>query len=205
MESYDSIQAFVRRVDAELPHLDIAILNAGMQIADFTLVPDTGHEKLIQVNYLSTMLLGILLLPILKAKSSPNKPGRLSIVNSGTARGAKISEPKDAPVLPTFDNPSRWNAFSRHAVSKLLGHLFIIKLVHYFSADDVIVNLVDRGLVKGTNLQGGAPIILGAFFYCMKAALGRTVPVGASTYVDAAVVKGKETHGCYVANWSIQP
>jgi hypothetical protein len=31
------------------------------------------------------------------------------------------------------------------------------------------------------------------------------VEVGSSTYVDAAVVKGKESHGCYVMDWKILP
>jgi NAD(P)-dependent dehydrogenase (short-subunit alcohol dehydrogenase family) len=206
MESYDSIQAFARRAYSELSRLDIAILNAGMQTADFNIVLSTGHEKYIQVNYLSTMLLGLLLLPVLKAKSPPGEPGRLSIVSSGTARRAKISAPIGTSVLPALDDKSRpWNAVERYAVSKLLGHLFMVNLVRYVSADDVVVNLVDPGLVKGTNLQGFAPPLVAAFFYCFKAALGRTLPVGASTYVDAAVVKGKETHGCYVSNWRISP
>lgn len=206
MESYDSIQAFARRADTELSRVDIAILNAGLQAAHFGIVAGTGHERLIQVNYLSTMLLAILLLPILKAKSTPGMPGRLSIVNSGTARGASLSVPKGTPVLPTLDDRSQpWNPVERYAVSKLLGHLFMIELVRYVSADDVIVNLVDPGLVKDTGLQRFAPLLVAAFFYCYKAVLGRTVPVGASTYVDAAVVKGEETHGCYVANWKVSP
>jgi NAD(P)-dependent dehydrogenase (short-subunit alcohol dehydrogenase family) len=206
MESYDSIQVFARRAEVELTRLDIAILNAGMQVAHFTTVPATGHEKYIQVNYLSTMLLAVLLLPVLKARSAPGKPGRLSIVSSGTARGAKISAPKSEPVLPALDDGSRpWHPVERYAVSKMLGHLFIINLVRYVSADHVIVNLVDPGLVKDTNLQGFAPLLVAAFFYCFKAVFGRTLPVGASTYVDAAVVKGKESHGCLVANWKISP
>jgi len=203
MESYDSIQDFTRRASAELPRLDIAILNAGMQTADFTVVESTGHEKLVQVNYLSTMLLGILLLPLLKAKSPAGSPGRLTIINSGSARGAAIAE-NETPVLPALDDESRpWKPVERYAVSKLLGHLFIVNLVRYVGADDVVVNLADPGLVKDTNLQGGAPLLVAAFFWCFKAVLGRTVPVGASTYVDAAVVKGRESHGCYVANWKI--
>ena len=212
MESYDSIQAFARRVEAELPRLDIVILNAGMQTAEFKLVPSTGHEQLIQINYLSTTLLAILLLPILKVKSPLGEPGRLSIVSSGTARGAKLSETKGTSILAALDDQSRpWKPVERYAVSKLLGHLFIVELVHYINADDVVVNLVDPGLVKGTDLQrflsadGIIISFIAAFFYCMKAALGRTVPVGASTYVDAAVVKGKESHGCYVTNWKVSP
>jgi NAD(P)-dependent dehydrogenase (short-subunit alcohol dehydrogenase family) len=204
MESYDSIQAFAHRAETELSRLDIAILNAGLQIADFTTVPSTGHEKLVQVNYLSTMLLGILLLPILKTKSPKGTPGRLSIVSSGSARGASINVTKGMPVLPTLDDIARpWNPVDRYQVSKLLGHLFMVNLERYVRVEDVIVNLVDPGLVKNTNLQGFAPPLVAAFFYIFKAVFGRTVPVGASTYVDAAAVKGKESHGSLVANWKI--
>lgn len=205
MESYDSIQAFARRA-VELSGLDIAILNAGMQTAHFATVAATGHEKYVQVNYLSTMLLAVLLLPVLKSKSTPTRPGRLSIVSSGTARGAKILGPKGALVLPVFDDKSQgWDPIERYAVSKLLGHLFMVNLVRHVNADHVIVNLVDPGLVKDTNLQGFAPPLVAAFFYCFKAVVGRTLPAGASTYIDAAVVKGKESHGCLVSNWRISP
>ncbi|KAF5010168.1 hypothetical protein FDECE_3661 [Fusarium decemcellulare] len=206
MESYDSIQAFARRVETELTRLDIAILNAGVQAADFITVHSTGHEKLVQVNYLSTMLLAILLLPILKAKSPKGKPGRLTIVNSGTARGATISEPNDVPILVSLDDKTRpWKPVERYAVTKLLAHLFIINLVQYVDPGDVIVNLVDPGLVKDTALQNFAPFIVVAFFYIFKAIFGRSLPVGASTYLDAVAVTGKESHGCFVSNWKISP
>ncbi|RSL83858.1 hypothetical protein CEP51_004271 [Fusarium floridanum] len=206
MESYDSIQAFARRAEAELTRLDIAILNAGVQGADFVTVPSTGHEKLIQVNYLSTALLAILLLPILKSKSPTGEPGRLTIVSSGTARGAILSEPKGAPILTALDDKTRpWKPVERYAVSKLLGHLFIINLVNYVNCEDVIVNLADPGLVKDTALQNFAPWIVVAFFYVFKAIFGRSLPIGASTYVDAVAVKGKESHGCFVSNWKIAP
>ena len=205
MESYDSIQAFARRVNDDLSRLDIAILNAGMQIGNFAVIPNTGHETLIQVNYLSNMLLGILLLPSLKAKS-PSGPGRLTIINSGTARGATISEPNGGLVLSALDDKSRpWDPVERYAVSKMLAHLFLIDLLRYVSADDVVVNLADPGMVKNTDLQRSAPLLVAAFFYSFKAVLGRTLPVGASTYIDAAIVKGKDSHGCYVANWKISP
>lgn len=204
MTSYESIQAFARRVEVELPRLDIAILNAGMQVLEFATVPDTGHEQLVQAHYLSTMLLAILLLPVLKAKSPTGHPGRLTIVNSGTARGAKLHEAAGTSILPILDDKSLpWNPAGRYAVSKLLGHLFIINLVRYVNAEDVVVNLVDPGLVKDTDLQKGAPLPLAVFFYCLKSLFGRALPVGASTYVDAAVVKGEESHGCYIPNWRI--
>lgn len=197
MESYDSIQALARRA-SELPRLDIAILNARIQAAYFTTVPATGHEKYIQVNYLSTALLAILLLLVLSGA-----PGRLTIVSSGTARGAAL--PPTRPVLPALDDPRNFNPVGRYAVSKLLGHLFVMELMRRVDADRVVVNLVDPGLVKNTDLQRGAPAVVAAAFYCMKALLGRSVPVGASTYVDAVAVKGKESHGCFVSSWKISP
>ncbi|KAI8656386.1 hypothetical protein LRP88_11690 [Fusarium phalaenopsidis] len=206
MESYDSIQAFARRAEAELVRLDIAILNAGVQGADFVTVPRTGHEKLIQVNYLSTSFLAILLLRVLKSKSPVGEPSRLTIVSSGTARGATLSEPKGAPILAALDDKTRpWKPVERYAVSKLLGHLFVINLASYVGCEDVVVNLADPGLVKDTALQNFAPWLVVAFFYIFKEIFGRSLPVGASTYVDAVAVKGKESHGCFVSNWKIAP
>ncbi|KAI0380591.1 hypothetical protein F5Y04DRAFT_95009 [Hypomontagnella monticulosa] len=204
MESYESIQSIAHRADVELPRLDIVVLNAGIQTVHFAIVPETGHERSVQVNYLSTMLLAVLLLPVLKAKSPPGRPGRLTVVGSGTARGATISEPENIAILSALDDESQpWRPVERYAVTKLLGHLFLINLTRYVSADDVIINIVDPGMVKNTNLQREIPLLIAAFFYCYKALLGRTLPVGASTYVDAVVVKGKESHGCYVANWKV--
>lgn len=67
MESYDSIRAFADRC-ATLPRIDIVLLNAALMKMAHTTVPATGHELTMQVNYLSTALLAILLLPILKSK-----------------------------------------------------------------------------------------------------------------------------------------
>jgi NAD(P)-dependent dehydrogenase (short-subunit alcohol dehydrogenase family) len=65
MSDYNSVQAFASRVDSQLPRLDIVLLNAGIIKLHFTIVKSTGHEETMQVNYLSTMLLTVLLIPIL--------------------------------------------------------------------------------------------------------------------------------------------
>lgn len=49
MCSYDSIQAFAKRVDDDLPRLDIALLNAGLVTPEFRKVKETGHEESMQV------------------------------------------------------------------------------------------------------------------------------------------------------------
>ena len=208
MGSYESIQALAQRA-GQLNRLDIAILNAGLVKVEFELNGSTGHEETIQINYLSTALLSILLLPVLKSKSPKGSPGRLTIVGSGTAYFAAFPNRNEIPIIASFDKPPNPNKTAldpeRYWVSKLLGHLFLVKLASYVSAEDVVVNIVEPGLCKGSQLnrESGGPV--GLVMWMVKFFLGRTLEVGASTYVDAAVVKGKEAHGSYIADWEIKP
>jgi NAD(P)-dependent dehydrogenase (short-subunit alcohol dehydrogenase family) len=204
MTMYDSIQSFVSRVSSQLSRVDIVILNAGVLQLNFTTVKGTGHETDIQVNYLSTVLLAILLVPILKAKGPPGQPARLTIVNAALSLAAKFPNRNSNPLLPSFDNPKNFDRDEHYNSSKLLAHMFLWKLVDYVSADDVIVNLADPAWVKGTELardaKGGMKIGLKLFN-----TLGRTPQVGASCFVDAVVNKGKESHGCFLMSWKIHP
>lgn len=75
MSSYESIQNFAAKVDRELSRLDIVVLNAGQYNLKFKKNPSTGHEETVQVNYLSTVLLAILLLPSLRDNSPAGEPG----------------------------------------------------------------------------------------------------------------------------------
>jgi NAD(P)-dependent dehydrogenase (short-subunit alcohol dehydrogenase family) len=208
MGSYESIQAFVKRTE-QLDRLDAAILNAGLVKADFELNAQTGHEEVLQINYLSTMLLAILLLPALKTKSPAGLPGRLTIVGSGTAYGAAFPNRHEVPLLTSFDikpEPYTFNlSAERYWCSKLLGHLFMVKLASYVQSEDVVVNIVDPGLCKGSQLNRDTPGLAGIAMSIMKRFFGRTLEAGASTYVDATFVKGEETHGSYVADWEIRP
>jgi NAD(P)-dependent dehydrogenase (short-subunit alcohol dehydrogenase family) len=205
MSSYESIQAFARRVEKELTRLDIAILNAGIVRQDSVVVESTGHEETLKVNYLSTVLLSILLLPALKAKSHSSAPGRLTIVGSGVALNAKFPNRHEVPLLKSFDDEAKWDANERYWVSKLLGHYFIVKLVTYVDPKDVIINVVDPGLCKGSELMHDVSGPMSVGFAVMNLVLGRTLDVGASTYIDAVAVKEKESHGCFVMDWEIRP
>ncbi|UKZ74760.1 hypothetical protein TrVFT333_002430 [Trichoderma virens FT-333] len=205
MSSYDSVRAFAARLDKELPRLDVAILNAGMGRSAFSTSPDTGHEENLQVNYLSTMLLSILILPILKKKSPVGLPGRLTIVTSMLSITAKFANKSEVPLLPAFDRADLFDPYDIYQTSKFLGQLFIWKLTDMVSADDVVVNLVEPGFIKGTELQRDISGITRIILNLFKTISARSVKVGASTYIDAAIVKGKESHGCVLTNWDIAP
>ncbi|KAF2002142.1 NAD(P)-binding protein [Amniculicola lignicola CBS 123094] len=205
MSSYDSVRAFAARAGNELHRLDIAIMNAGMAASKFQVLPGTGHEETVQVNYYSTMLLSILLLPVLKQKSPVGVPGRLTIVTSMLSIASKFPQKKETPLLPSFDDKKFFDPVDIYPASKFLGQLFTWKLTDFVSADDVVVNLVEPGFIKGTALHRDVPAFVKPFMYLFKASSARTMKVGASTYIDAVAVKGKESHGCCLMNWDITP
>lgn len=208
MESYDSIQDFVRNVEDALPHPDIVILNAGLAAGSFEIVPGTGHEKTIQVNHTSTVLLMALLLPVLKSKSRGRQdPPRLTLVNSVTAHLCTFPNKDKRPLLPSFDDTAvtPWDAGERYGVSKLLCQLFTVKLAERVNPDDVIINMVDPGLTKGTDLGRGAKGLTALASKMFFSAAGRPVSKGAATYIDAVLGHGKESHGCFLMNCKIGP
>lgn len=208
MSSYKSIQAFARRVEDQLSRVDIVILNAGVLKFSFQTVKSTNHEECLQVNYLSTVLLAILLLPALIAKSPPgSQPARLTMASASWALSAKFPYRDKIPLLPSFDDPKTYDGDEKesYSSSKLLVHMFLWKVVEYISADEVIVNLADPAWCKGTRLGRevkGKMKLAGALFANF---LARSPKLGASCYVDAVVNKGKESHGCFLMSWQIEP
>src|ERR1700710_1938915 len=128
MESYNSIEDFVCR--DSLSHIDSVILNTGISPLRFTAIPTTGHEKAIQVNHISTVLLTILLLPVLKGKARGNEPPRLPLVNSITSHLCKFPNRRKRPTLLSFEDMliTGWNAPERYGVFNLLCQLFVVKL-----------------------------------------------------------------------------
>jgi NAD(P)-dependent dehydrogenase (short-subunit alcohol dehydrogenase family) len=204
MSLYDSIQAFARRVESQLSRIDIVLLNAGVLRINFNSVESTGHEECLQINYLSTVLLAIILLPVLKTKGPPGRPAHLTIVSAALTLAAKFPNRDANPLLPSFDDPKSFDREENYNSSKLLAHMFLWKLVDYVSADDVIVNLADPAWCRGTDLArdvtGGMRVGVKLF-----GTLGRSKEVGASCFVDAIVNKGKESHGCFLMSWQIHP
>jgi NAD(P)-dependent dehydrogenase (short-subunit alcohol dehydrogenase family) len=203
---YSSVQAFAKRVDTQLSRIDIVILNAGRARLEYHKCEITGHEEDLQVNYLSTILLTVLLLPTLKAKGPPGQPAHLTISSAALTLHSKFLQKDKIPLLPALDDPNNFDRGDSYITSKLLAQMFLWNLVDYVSANDVIINLADPAMVRGTNLsrdvQGvGIKIALAIF----KIIAGRSPKVGASCYIDAAVNKGKESHGCFLMSWKIHP
>ena len=206
MMSYESVQAFAEKC-ATLPRLDKVILSAATNRPDFVLSPH-GHEETFQVNYLSTALLAILMLPPLRASSEKHGsgPGRLTIVSSNMALTAKFANRDNVPLIPSFDDGAGWStpkAEERYADTKLLVLMLVQKLAELVPADSITVNAVDPGLVAGTGMLKTFPLPRRIVHGIVKALAARTLQQGAWTYLDAVAVKGQETHGGLLMNWEL--
>jgi NAD(P)-dependent dehydrogenase (short-subunit alcohol dehydrogenase family) len=208
MMSYPSIKAFAKKCEMELTQLDFVILNAGLSPSKFEIVKETGHEVGVQVNHISTALLTLLLIPILKNKTTNHSPPRITIVNSLTAHLCKFPNRDERPLLKSFDNPNMpWNSGERYGVSKLLNQLFLVRLCEKVNADEVMINMVDPGLTSGTNLGGhrDASGVAAVFARAFFSIAGRPLDRGAASYTDAVYGNGKESHGCFLMSCKIAP
>jgi NAD(P)-dependent dehydrogenase (short-subunit alcohol dehydrogenase family) len=207
MDSYDSIRTFARKC-ATLPNLDIAILSAGIMNVAFEANPSTRHEEMFQVNYLSTALLGLLLLPALKAKEPSGRAGRLTLVASGAALIAEFSERHAASIIPSFDIEEGWNssvAKKRYDTTKGMVLMLAYKLSTLTKAEHTVVNVVDPTFTPGTNFFRNLPFWMRVFTWPLVTLLGTSVNKAAWTYVNACAAVTAKSHGSFLSDWKINP
>jgi NAD(P)-dependent dehydrogenase (short-subunit alcohol dehydrogenase family) len=212
MESYESVQDFVARCE-KLDRLDVVILNAGCGKMHFSRCGgDNGCEVTLQVNYLATILLTILLIPILKDKAAADErpgqtsrsPGRLTIVGSDMAFWVKMEE-TSGNMLDAMNRPQAYDGMQQYGKTKLLLPMFVSKLVEVVSADDCIINIVNPSAVRGTQLMREATSILPRLFvFASGVILGRNLRDGTRQYLHSALVLGKESHGSF-CDWKVRP
>lgn len=211
MASYDSVVAFARRCDDELPTIDYVLLNAGVQHLGFRVADATGHESTLQVNYLSTALLAVLLASVLRRKGATNATdGRAPVLAAVGSEGQYLAElPAPGPVLAPLDcQRAGFVGFKQYLVSKLLLMAFMARLAEHVSPDDVVVTVVNPGLTGGSELgretfQSKAWHIRFLVPLLMKL-LARSLAVGASCYLDGMLVQAKAGHGSFCSEWSIK-
>ncbi|KAK8122827.1 short-chain dehydrogenase/reductase family protein [Apiospora sp. TS-2023a] len=212
MQSYESIQTFVGQCRSSLDTIDFVILNAGVMTTGYSANKDTGYEEMLQVNYVSTVLLARLLRPVLREKRRDGKkPNRLTLVGSSIAHAAQFPEkdnPQNTSILRALSERDGWGmavAMDRYMTSKLLLMCFLIRFQDLVDPNELTVNLVCPGNVRATGLGRGMPGWIQTLTRWQKTLTGRSVRAAAWTEVDAAVVKGAESHGCFIVDWKISP
>lgn len=73
MCSYDSITNFVKRMRQLEARFGMVVLNAGVLKVQQSWIESTGHDEDVQVNCLSTILLLVFLLGVVKEKASASR------------------------------------------------------------------------------------------------------------------------------------
>lgn len=206
MDSYESVRAFAKRC-ADLPRLDMAILNAGIMNPSFQLSA-SGHESTMQVNYYSTALLAILLLKVLASEKNRRvkrytQTPVLTVVHSDTAYWAKLNTTE--PVVGMFDDTEKFAQPGIYETSKLLITIFVKMLASMVDPDKVLVHLVNPGMTKGTAFFDSSSLPVRMVLNLIQAMFARRADVAATTLVDAVVARGPESHGSFLSEWVIKP
>ncbi|KAK7756874.1 putative secondary metabolism biosynthetic enzyme [Diatrype stigma] len=202
---WESVKAFAKRANEELDRIDSLIENAAIGLERWTWAED--HETCIKVNALSTMLLGVLLLPkmIDTGKRFGTVP-HLVFVGSNAAWLVKneFAKVQDGSVLKGLDTQGKTNMDLRYPLSKLIQMLAVFRFARLFppSRTGVVINLLSPGLVK-SGISRHGKFVTRAFMGTLNFLFARTPEMAARSIIHAMQL-GEEGHGAYVSDCKIK-
>ncbi|KAL4747431.1 hypothetical protein BDW72DRAFT_182694 [Aspergillus terricola var. indicus] len=209
MERYSSVKTFSAKLKERIPGVDILILNAGINSFVYEKTSN-GHEKALQVNYLSNVLLLAELLPYLESTAERTGSAvRITWLGSRTYYLSNSLEKSDiltygSAILQYMDSEkaSASAGMNQYPDRKLLCALFVYELASRLNRDKVILNLVCPGMVK-TDLGRNGPLWIRALIEVIRALRARQVEVGGWLVLNTAIVAGKESHGSLIGDREI--
>jgi NAD(P)-dependent dehydrogenase (short-subunit alcohol dehydrogenase family) len=114
MSSYASVQSFVKKITAELDRIDGFICNAGIMTDAWS--QSEGMETSIFVNVISTVFLGVLMMPILKECASKFniKPTLVFIVSVlGYIAKGEMDKSRNGVIFDNLNDQKRANMDQR--------------------------------------------------------------------------------------------
>ncbi|KAB8239283.1 uncharacterized protein BDW43DRAFT_319458 [Aspergillus alliaceus] len=198
LASYASVLSFADRANA-LPRLDAVIENAALATQNYQLAE--GHERSITVNVISTVLLGLLLLPKLRetGKLYPGRKPTLSIVVSEVHAWTKFPEWRSENTFSALDDQATTDMYERYPTSKLVGILAVREMVARLRDESVVVNMINPGFCHSQLAREG-----GWSMAVMKMVLAKSTEEGSRTLV-AGAVGGVESHGQYMDCGRVAP
>ncbi|KAH7411510.1 hypothetical protein BKA64DRAFT_663616 [Cadophora sp. MPI-SDFR-AT-0126] len=159
MDTFAGVKGFMKQLRADVTKLDIVLLNAGVHNFEFQQSPE-GWEQDIQVNVLSTILLGTLMIPWLRQIKKTGQIQHLGFVGSSSHYiSPDISKWPTQDVLQTFNKKENFvSGLHNYAISKLLFHYGALELSKLAIDDDgnpsPIINIVCPGMIR-TNIARG--------------------------------------------------
>ncbi|KAJ6560448.1 hypothetical protein B0H19DRAFT_1147747 [Mycena capillaripes] len=212
--SFSSIRTFASRVQAENIHVDILVGNAAIMISRLTRTED-NWETMLQVNYLSHVLLTILLLPKLSPPSSANlntaTPKIILLSSEGHAFVPRLKEADSPAILLKLndqDHCSKSVMEQRYFVSKLFVLFFVRELAHRVSSAGLTIQVVSvtPGLCSSDlDIESTTSPLMRHIKRASMSFIARTPEMGSRTIIHAAVgIKGEYPHGQYLANCQVE-
>ncbi|KAL8826051.1 MAG: hypothetical protein Q9191_004037 [Dirinaria sp. TL-2023a] len=207
MDDYHSVVSFAAAVKQELPVVDYLLLNAGIGILKLERSP-SGHERTMQVNYLSNVLLLLELLPHLEASATKSgSPCRITWVGSRTHYKSTILDKApikpDETVIDHYDSPSNFFPFQKYNDTKMLCVMFLYEFAPRLSSNKVQLNMVCPGMVD-TAMSDVLPIYLRIPVNVLKAIRARPVDQGVWLLLNAMLVAGEDSHGEFILDKDLQ-
>lgn len=210
LSSFDSVRSFVNNFEAKGCTTNALIANAGIATMQYAKTPD-GYETTLQVNYLSTALLSMLMLPHLIKTGTPEHASRLVIVSSEVHYLANKLKGADKwpSIIETINDEAYCTSSimrDRYNLSKLLEVMFIRELSSRLPTPTLVaVSAVNPGLCHSrlTRDTDSNPFLKFAL-RIYKGLLARTTEMGSRTLVHAAIQSGeRERHGHYLSSCEV--
>lgn len=201
--------ARAKAIKAEILIVDHVLLNAGIGILKFERSV-SSHERTMQVNYLSNVLLLLELLPHLEASAiKTGSPSRVSWICSRTNMSSTLAEKRKAAkpeetVVGRMDDPKYFFPLQRYNDTKLLCVMFLYELAPRLDKSKVKFKMVCPGMVD-TSMSYVLPINLRIPINVVKAIRARPVEQGAWLILNAMFVMVSESHGAFILDKDIQP
>ncbi|KAL1965183.1 hypothetical protein VTN77DRAFT_5937 [Rasamsonia byssochlamydoides] len=200
---YDSVKAFAARAAATLDRIDVVVLNAGIATQKFEMFED--NESSITVNVVSTTMLVLLLLPILRSTAEKYRiVPVITITCSAAHTYTAFPERKTPNALATLNDEKTANMYERYPVSKLLQLLAAREIAERTANTNpfVIINTLSPGLCY-TDLNRNAEGMTALVLKVMRALLAWTAEEGSRTLVHATTA-GPQSHGIYISGCKVQ-
>ncbi|THZ78915.1 putative carbonyl reductase [Aureobasidium pullulans] len=207
LDDYNSGLSFAQRVKQEVKELDILLCNGGVNIMKYQ-KSVAGHERVMQVNCYTHVLIALELLPLLQATSKlRNAPTHLTFVGSATQTMHTLAKKPVAAsetVLGHFDDQNIYSGLTRYSDSKLAVNAYVRRLSALVSPSEVIVNNLCPGLVA-TGFDKQLPAWLKPLMFVYRKIAARDVHEGSRTLVYASAIADTTTHGEFLQSNKIDP
>jgi NAD(P)-dependent dehydrogenase (short-subunit alcohol dehydrogenase family) len=194
LSTFASVTQFVDRIKSEVPRLDVALLNAGLAMPTFTTSPE-GYEIALQVNILSTALMGLLLLPKLRESASQGSDFVPHLTFTSSKGYQDVDETwlkRNSTLIDQLNDGTDYSDKVHYMLAKL-AVMFVIRGVAERNGDGtVIVNGACPGFCKtdlGRNFSAISKVVMAPIQYFVA----RTAEQGSRSLVSATVAGPEST------------